>query len=52
MTSEEPYRASQRKLFHGRAMVVIRSSRTAGAVPLTAAAPGLKPAMLNLRVAP
>ena len=51
LRSEELYRGSQRKLFHGKALVVIRTSRTAGAVTLIAAAPGLKPATLNLAVA-
>jgi beta-galactosidase len=42
MTSEEPYLGNQRKLFHGKALVVVRTSRTAGALILTASAPGLK----------
>ena len=42
MTSEEPYQGNQRKLFHGKALVVVRTSRTAGALTLTASAPGLK----------
>jgi beta-galactosidase len=48
MTSEEPYQGSQRKLFHGRALVVVRASRTAGPVTLTAAAPGLKEATIQI----
>lgn len=42
MTSEEPYQGNQRKLFHGKALAVVRTSRTAGALTLTASAPGLK----------
>ena len=42
MTSEEPYQGNQRKLFHGKALVVVRTSRTAGALALAASAPGLK----------
>jgi beta-galactosidase len=42
MTSEDPYRSDRRKLFHGKALVVVRTSRTAGALILTASAPGLK----------
>ena len=42
MTSEEPYQGSQRRLFHGKALVVVRTSRRAGALTLTASAPGLK----------
>jgi beta-galactosidase len=40
--SEDPYQGNQRKLFHGRALVVVRTSQTAGALTLTASAPGLK----------
>ena len=42
MTSEEPYQGRQRKLFHGKALVVVRSSRTGGALTLSASAAGLK----------
>jgi beta-galactosidase len=42
MTTEEPYQGNQHKLFHGKALVVVRTSRTAGALTLTANAPGLK----------
>jgi beta-galactosidase len=42
LMSEEPYHGAQRKLFHGKALVVVRSSRTAGALTLMASAPGLK----------
>jgi beta-galactosidase len=42
MNNEEPYQGNQRKLFHGKALVVIRTQRTAGALTLTATAPGLK----------
>jgi beta-galactosidase len=49
-TSEEPYRGYQRKLFHGKALVVVRTLRTAGALTLTATAPGLKAATLNINI--
>jgi beta-galactosidase len=52
MKSEEPYRGNQRKLFHGKALVVIRTLRTAGALTLTAAAPGLKAANLSINILP
>ena len=52
LQSEEPYRGNQRKLFRGKALVIVRTSRTAGALTLTATAPGLKPATLNITVAP
>jgi len=42
LMSEEPYQGDRRKLFHGRALVVVRTSRTAGDLTLTASAPGLK----------
>jgi len=53
LKSEEPYQSNQhqsnqRKLFHGKALVVIRASRTAGALTLTATAPGLQPGTLRI----
>jgi beta-galactosidase len=48
MTSEEPYQGGQRKLFHGKALVVVRASRTAGALTLTATAPGLEQATIQI----
>jgi beta-galactosidase len=48
LTSEEPYQGSQRKLFHGRALVVVRTTRRVGAISLTASAPGLKSAVVQL----
>ena len=52
LTSEEPYRGDQRKLFHGKALVVVRSARSAGALTLTATAPGLKPATIQIASRP
>ncbi len=48
MNSEEPYHGAQRKLFHGRALVVLRAPRKAGALTLTARAPGLKDAAIRV----
>jgi len=48
MTSEEPYQGNQRKLFHGKALVVVRTSRTAGALTLAAGVPGLKGAVIQI----
>jgi beta-galactosidase len=48
LTSEEPYLGNQRKLFHGKGLVIVRSSRTAGAIALTATAPGLKEAAIQI----
>jgi len=39
--SDAPYQGSRRKLFHGRALVVIRMSTTPGTVHIKASAPGL-----------
>jgi beta-galactosidase len=52
MKSEEPYQGNQRKLFQGRALVVIRTLRKAGALTLTANAPGLKPAAMTINTVP
>ncbi len=52
MNSEEPYQGRRRKLFHGKALVVVRSSRTAGALTLTAAASGLKSASIQIASRP
>jgi beta-galactosidase len=37
----DPYQGNQRKAYHGRALVVVRSLRNAGEIRLTAAAQGL-----------
>ena len=36
MTSGQPYQGTEYKVFHGRALVVVRTSATAGAIDLTA----------------
>lgn len=51
LTSEEPYQAGRRKLYRGRALVVVRSSRSTGLVTLAATAPGVKPAALKIKIA-
>jgi len=48
-TSEEPYRGSHRRLFNGKALVVVRVSRTPGVIRLTASAPGLTPAAVRIQ---
>jgi beta-galactosidase len=48
LTSEEPYRGNHRKLFQGRALLVVRSSRTAGAITISANATGLKGGSIQL----
>ncbi len=42
--SEERYQADQRKAWHGRALVVIRSGQGPGEIKLTATSPGLETA--------
>jgi beta-galactosidase len=49
MTSEEAYQASERRLFNGRALVVVRTTRSAGTITLAASATGLKTATLRLQ---
>jgi beta-galactosidase len=50
LTSEEAYRGDRRKLFRGKALAVVRTSRNPGALVLTVTAPGLKSATLRLSV--
>jgi beta-galactosidase len=49
MTSTQPYQGNQCKVFHGRALVVVRTSATAGAIQLTASAPGLDQGSVEIR---
>jgi beta-galactosidase len=49
MRDEEPYKGNQRKVFHGRAIVVIRASNNPGDIILTASAEGLAPATVTLQ---
>jgi beta-galactosidase len=41
LNNADPYQGNQRKAYHGRALVVVRSSRNVGDIRLTAAAQGL-----------
>jgi beta-galactosidase len=43
------YQSNRRKLYQGRALVVIRASRKAGAIKLTAKSPGLTDGSLTLK---
>lgn len=47
LATTEPYNANPRRLFQGRALVILRSTATPGTVTLTASAPGLKPASIS-----
>ncbi len=49
LNSEEPYQSPQRKLFEGKALVVVRASHNAGTITLTARAPGLKDAAIRIQ---
>jgi len=44
----ESYQANQRPLFHGRAQLIVRTGKTAGAITVTAEAPAIKGANLAL----
>jgi beta-galactosidase len=44
MTNDQPYKGAECKVFHGRALVVLRSSDIPGQIELTATAPGLETA--------
>jgi len=47
--SKESYQGDSRTLFHGRALVVVRSSRSAGEIRLLAKAPGLGEEAVTVR---
>ena len=49
MTSGQPYQGTEYKVFHGRALVVVRASAAAGTIDLTASTPGLEPASVQIR---
>jgi beta-galactosidase len=43
------YQGDRRKLFHGRAIVIVRTSRQAGQIHLTANAPGLSQEVIDIQ---
>jgi beta-galactosidase len=49
IASEEMYQGNRRKLFHGKALVIVRTTRTAGAIQLTASGPGLKSTTVRIQ---
>ena len=49
LNSDQPYQRNQRSAFHGRAIVVIRSTRAPGDVSLTARTDGLPAATLTIK---
>jgi beta-galactosidase len=44
----EPYQGTRRKLYQGRALVIIRTSKQGGPIRLTATAPGLSDAVVTI----
>jgi beta-galactosidase len=52
MTDTDPYQATQRKLYFGNALALVRATSTSGQVTITAAADGIPAATLTLTVAP
>jgi beta-galactosidase len=50
--SQEPYQGDHRALFQGRALVVIRTSRTAGSIRLAASVPGMTADQITIRTQP
>jgi beta-galactosidase len=49
IASEEMYQGARRKLFHGKALLIVRTARTAGAIEIAASAPGLKGATVKIQ---
>ena len=50
--SKESYQGDQRALFHGRALVIVRTSRAPGSIRLAASVPGMTGDEINLRTEP
>ncbi|HEY4382670.1 MAG TPA: glycoside hydrolase family 2 TIM barrel-domain containing protein [Acidobacteriaceae bacterium] len=51
-TDHDPYQATQRKVYFGNALALIRASGPSGKVTVTATADGIPPASLTLNTAP
>ena len=51
-TSKESYQGDHRALFEGRALVVVRTSRTAGSIRLAASAPGMNAGEVTIQTEP
>ena len=47
--SHEPFKAQQRRAFNGKCLAVVKSTREAGTIKLTATAEGLEPAAVEIR---
>jgi hypothetical protein len=46
--NEEPFKATGRKAYRGKALIVIQSTLVPGTISLTVSSPGLTPATLTL----
>ena len=49
-TNDEPFKATSRKVYQGKALIVIQSTLVPGTINLTVDSPGLKPATLSLTI--
>jgi beta-galactosidase len=47
-SNNEPFKATSRKAYHGKALIVIQSTLVPGTINLTVSSPGLPPANLTL----
>jgi beta-galactosidase len=45
----EPYQGSERSAFHGKCLVIVRSTRRAGLIKITAASDGLKNGTVSVK---
>ena len=52
MMDHDPFQATQRKLYDGNAIALLRATGTAGEIKVTAAADGVPTATLTLTAAP
>lgn len=51
-TDHDSFQASERKLFEGRAIAIVRANASSGAIAVTASAEGLSPATIKLTAVP
>ena len=52
LTDRDPYQATQRKLYLGQTVALVRATGSSGRVTVTASADGVAPASLTLTTAP
>jgi beta-galactosidase len=51
-TDHDPFQATQRKVYYGNALALVRANGTSGRVTITASADGIAPASVTLTAAP